>query len=531
MFLILVKKTRKKIAILLRKSFSRGLVGKKISKKYYFFIQIGRKSKKQDFCRLRDTNDTNDKDLPADIGNRSFVSGGRGRERFDMKTKKVVFLISWVLVLGGWPSAGYSTVKSPDGVVTFYGILCGISTYKDSSMNVEYSAKDAQDLKAALLKSYNWKDGNITLLLNSGVTGQAIYNAIVEVAQKADPDDMVLFYFSGHGSKVPDAAPFDEADGQDETLIDYNGNYIRDDTLSDWFKELPTSKYVVFLDTCFSGGQIKGILSGPGLAGSFSDAGDGFGADFFTSQIQTDLDDLKHGVVVTACDSDELAGETSALENGIFTHFLLQSFSRVGDRNQNNWVSAEECFQYASSLVTAEEAGQHVQIYDGNTQSELEFYELVDTGGNLGGDATEALKVVRTTPEANGKVTDSSLSTIEVEFNKTFQQGPSFDLISVKDANGQLIGLTAAISNVVLQITLQTPLADLGAYTVTVPAGAVSDVKGNGLEGGYVFTFTRAALSDKPAGNNVSGGGCSEIGWPVIMLILWMGWSGVRIRR
>jgi len=80
-------------------------------------------------------------------------------------------------------------------------------------------------------------------------------------------DDIVFFYFAGHGSQLPDDNG-DELDGLDETLvpIDYistkdGSNDIRDDEIGDLLDELgrkSPSNITIAIDSCFSGTATRG---------------------------------------------------------------------------------------------------------------------------------------------------------------------------------------------------------------------------------------------------------------------------------
>lgn len=85
------------------------------------------------------------------------------------------------------------------------------------------------------------------------------------------PNDLVLFYYSGHGTKIRDDNG-DEADGMDEALVPYDieneanlnrpEKYIRDDELKNWLNGIQTGAVVSIFDACHSGGMHKGFAQG-----------------------------------------------------------------------------------------------------------------------------------------------------------------------------------------------------------------------------------------------------------------------------
>lgn len=96
------------------------------------------------------------------------------------------------------------------------------------------------------------------------------------VSSKASENDLVLFYYSGHGTSIPDDNG-DEHDGRDEAIVPYDlassatwddaTKYIRDDQLKAWIEGIPAAAVVSSFDSCFSGGMYKnhsqlGLLNG-----------------------------------------------------------------------------------------------------------------------------------------------------------------------------------------------------------------------------------------------------------------------------
>jgi hypothetical protein len=273
--------------------------------------------------------------------------------------------------------------KSPgDGTTNYYAVICGVASYKYID-NLYYCDDDARDIKSALLSTDNWTSANITLLTNSAATKDAIQTAIQNMATRADGDDVCLFFFSGHGGAGDDILPVDESDGYDEYICPYDSALyswskdIRDDDFSNWIAELPTDKYIILLDTCYAGGQIKAKTPGTdkgiqktlqGFKAALNITprkGDGFAADLFPAVSAKDLDDIGRGVVITSCDDDETSWEYPELQHGLFTYYLLEAMTGAADADNDNSVSAEECYSYATPLTTDYNSEQHPQLYNG----------------------------------------------------------------------------------------------------------------------------------------------------------------------
>ncbi len=263
-----------------------------------------------------------------------------------------------------------------------YAVIAGVSIYSDPYNNLSYCDDDAIELRDALLEDPEWKSENIELLTDNQATKGNIQSAIQAMADKAGPDDLCLFFFSGHGGQVPDAAPLDEQDGWDETLCPHDiANDIRDDELSDWIGMLPTQRVVVMIDTCHSGGNIKGSLP-PGVrvkgipsAGGGPAPGDGFAADLRPVAAQKDLDDLAGIVVLTACDDTEFSYEIPSLQNGLFTYYLLEAMATAdADTSTNGMICGEEAHTYLLPRVIDYLGGfQTPQLHDGNGDDQADY--------------------------------------------------------------------------------------------------------------------------------------------------------------
>ena len=156
-------------------------------------------------------------------------------------------------------------------------------------------------------------------------------------------------------------------DGYDEYMCPYYlfDNEISDDELSEWLDDLPTDNIVVWLDTCFSGGNLKSAgLTPKGISRtgvSIDTQNNGFMDDF--TRKTRDVDDLTSPYISTAADDDEYSYEDSSIGHGVYSLYLIEAITNA-DTNFDNWVSAEETFTYLYSRVVAYESTQHPQEYD-----------------------------------------------------------------------------------------------------------------------------------------------------------------------
>ena len=80
-----------------------------------------------------------------------------------------------------------------------YAIVIGISNYPGTDNDLSYCDDDAIAVYNMLIDEYNFKAENIIYLQDSSATKNEISNAFDQIASKIQPDDILYFYYSGHG--------------------------------------------------------------------------------------------------------------------------------------------------------------------------------------------------------------------------------------------------------------------------------------------------------------------------------------------
>lgn len=194
----------------------------------------------------------------------------------------------------------------------YHIVSIGISNYPDPFSDLRFASKDAQNFFN--LFTTNVADlGYSKLLLGSEATLGRIRSALgEELRESLQPQDALIFFFSGHGSTAL-------VDGVlAHFLIPFDGTRdIASSALSvidlkEALDAIQCTGVFAFVDACFSGAvAAKGftnprVKSGAPLK-SFQDTVSGEGRFTFA-----------------ACRDDEKAYEDDENENGLFTHALIQ---------------------------------------------------------------------------------------------------------------------------------------------------------------------------------------------------------------
>ena len=207
-----------------------------------------------------------------------------------------------------------------------HGVFIGINKYSDPRISsLRYAKTDAEQFYWAVTKSGLTSDQiNIQLLTDAEATRPAVLRAIGEVLPRTVRDqDLVILYFSGHGSPETSAVP----DGVSRYLITHDVDYANvfstaldmERDLSRLIERIPSALIIVILDTCFSGRGGGRTFEGPLLRQSRT----GW-------RISTRLSELNLGegrVIMAACDDDEVAYEELSLGHGVFTYYLLRALT------------------------------------------------------------------------------------------------------------------------------------------------------------------------------------------------------------
>lgn len=164
-----------------------------------------------------------------------------------------------------------STASISSSNSDIYGLFVGMADYPGEDNDLPLTDQDAERARDALINGAGMNPANGTTLLNSDATNANFRSALSRIDASAGPEDTLVIFYSGHGSRVPRPSGPDmfDPDGMDETMVLYDGNLI-DDDLAALLADMDVGKVLLVMDSCFSGGFSKDIVSQPGRMGLFS---------------------------------------------------------------------------------------------------------------------------------------------------------------------------------------------------------------------------------------------------------------------
>ena len=151
-------------------------------------------------------------------------------------------------------------------------LLVGINKYLiPSYADLNGCTYDVELQKALLVNRFGFNPNDVLTLTNDTTqkpTRQNILTAFEEhLIKQAQPDDVVVFHFSGHGDRVTDPDPIRAANG---ATIDLNTSFVTYDPLESsgimgrslflLLSALKTDNVTAVLDSCYSGGGTRGNI-------------------------------------------------------------------------------------------------------------------------------------------------------------------------------------------------------------------------------------------------------------------------------
>lgn len=152
-------------------------------------------------------------------------------------------------------------------------LLVGINDYKFSPL--QGCLSDVELQRHLLQYRFGFKETDIHTLTNEQATRENILQAFEEyLIKQAKPDDVVVFHFSGHGSRIADPDPilvsFVDNTGLNGTLVPVDGmlppgypqqgGQVKDimgHTLFLLMAAVKSENFTAVLDSCFSGGATR----------------------------------------------------------------------------------------------------------------------------------------------------------------------------------------------------------------------------------------------------------------------------------
>lgn len=191
-----------------------------------------------------------------------------------------------------------------------YLVAVGVSDYPGNNNDLRLPANDAATVRYVYSKNSNAES---VLLTNNNATKSALLSKLRSTFAKATENDIIVFFFSGHGTK----GAFCAYDAQ----IPY----------SEIRKAMASSKAknkMIFADACFSGKMRQGRKN------TAEQSFNNYNIMLFLSSR-----------------GNETSIERRDMKNGFFTSCLQKGLRGGADANKDRTITAKELFNYVSKNV------------------------------------------------------------------------------------------------------------------------------------------------------------------------------------
>jgi hypothetical protein len=255
-----------------------------------------------------------------------------------------------LLTLCGWGDA-------PDSAQTqqTYAVVVGISDYRigrpGRGGDLRFADDDAR-LFYLLLRSPtggNVPASNIRLLTDQRATRANILKAM-SLFQQATPADRVIFFFSGHGDRGV-LLPYDVRPG----VVVWHSD------VKAAFRRSSAQTKMLLADACMAGSMRAKLYAPPN--------------SLTTNTNSTPPDTSSNVVVLLSSRPNQPSQETSRLQQGIFTYFLVQGANGAADRagNRNGIVTIEELYKYLRQHIGAMTQNRQTPVVFGRFSKTMPF--------------------------------------------------------------------------------------------------------------------------------------------------------------
>lgn len=217
-----------------------------------------------------------------------------------------------------------------------WAVLVGANAYRDAAHYgaLHVCVKDVEATRKQLIAG-GFDPGRSRLLTDDTDEQPSrgdVLTALTAVAAATDPDDTLLFYYSGHGF----------AEESESYLIGYDGRHLAlGDTaiavsrVKEIMQKAPARAKVLLLDACHSGANIG--QKGP----------QPMTAEFIERVFQQ----AAGMAILSACQQGQVSYEWRLRERSVFTHYLLEALQGAADRASKGFVTVQDANLHVTDRV------------------------------------------------------------------------------------------------------------------------------------------------------------------------------------
>lgn len=248
-----------------------------------------------------------------------------------------------------FPSASVTGKSSPANPVEVWAVVVGVAQYSHLQ-SLRYTDDDAYKI-AAFLRSPEGgavPEAHMEVLIDDAARREEVVRALVQAANRADENDLLLFYFSGHG-----------LDGA-FLPADFDGIHhgLPHTEIRDILNISRAKSKVVVADACHSGSLFTAKTPVSQVMEKYYSA-------FSASRGGLAL--------LLSSRGNEYSLEDQSLRSGVFSHFLMRGAAGLADLNGDGIISIQELHSYLYGNVRSYTANAQTPLLLGNFDPNMPF--------------------------------------------------------------------------------------------------------------------------------------------------------------
>src|SRR5262245_53537662 len=236
-----------------------------------------------------------------------------------------------------------------------WALLIGVGDYAGNTVDLKYPGADARSIKDLLISSAGFAEDHVRLLTDDGVgearaTKQNIFGAIDQyLAPRVQPGQEIIIFLAGHGIADGVGAQaksyFLSVDTDIQSKETVARTAIDMEELIRKVSALKASQFTLFYDACR-----EDPSPGRGFKGNPLTDVTARILTMVPTRMQQPRTEPATSVVFYACQIGERAFESSQLQHGVFTYYILRGLRELADRPDGR-VEAGRLAGYLSENV------------------------------------------------------------------------------------------------------------------------------------------------------------------------------------
>lgn len=213
----------------------------------------------------------------------------------------------------------------------FAALIIGNSKYKNNDIfpDVQYCKNDASELYDELCFGENsiFDKEKSSLILNS--TKQNLLNELDLFFDRLEENDLVLFFFAGHGKVSGEKSYFLIMNDTMHNSNSVVSTAFNIESLIPYIDEKRISRYIVILDSCYAGKA----LNTPGILTRNS-------SNQVSEQYIENIFSGRGKIFIASTNYYQLASESPDLQHGFYSNYLIKVIKEgIKEKKENKYIS------------------------------------------------------------------------------------------------------------------------------------------------------------------------------------------------